>query len=303
MRRFFLILWLLLIVAFIQIHATDSLPMDTLKARTLHFADSEQWDSVIVYGNRWFEAAYEVHDWHGHIIEAHITLGIAYAHIGEYSLALNNLGQAHANATTIQNTEMVNAAFREVLQIAQEEQRHIIEHRKNQQLMWGGIVTLLLTCGLLGLMYRQKSRLLLAIVRQNHEALKFTAQVERKGSSQTDTQKQQLLARLEQMMQEKRIYCENLLTKDRVAELLQTNRTYLSEVVNEAYGKSFTQYINDLRINEAIRLLDNPENERPLKLIGQDLGFNSPTTFNTQFRHRTGMTPAQYRSKVKQLDA
>ena len=102
-------------------------------------------------------------------------------------------------------------------------------------------------------------------------------------------------------MKEQKVYCENLLTKERVAEMLQTNRTYLSQVINEVYGKSFTQYINDLRIEEAVRRLDNPDSRRALRLIGQDLGFNSPTTFNTQFLQRTGMTPTQYRQKVHQL--
>ena len=68
--------------------------------------------------------------------------------------------------------------------------------------------------------------------------------------------------------------------------------------MSEVYQKSFTQYINDLRIDEAIRILDNPKSVRPIRLIGVDLGFNSVTTFNTQFQNRTGMTPAQYRKKV-----
>ena len=58
---------------------------------------------------------------------------------------------------------------------------------------------------------------------------------------------------------------------------------------------------SDLRIEEAIRRLDRPDNRRALRLIGQDLGFNSPTTFHTQFQQRTGLTPSQYRRKVQQL--
>mgnify|MGYP000034235693 FL=1 len=51
-------------------------------------------------------------------------------------------------------------------------------------------------------------------------------------------------------MQEDAVYKENFLTKERVADLLGTNRTYLSQVINEQTQQNFTQYINNYRINE-----------------------------------------------------
>lgn len=277
-------------------------PIDSLRAGTQRFLEAEQWDSAEVWANRWFAAAYQLQDWHGHIIEAHIAMGIVYAHLGDYTLAINNLGQAHANAVNSQNQIRVQEAFAELLDIAQHEQRDIISHRKNQQLMLLALTALTLICASFWLMYRQKSRLLTAIVRQNHEALKREESTEQRAQGLSDEKKRDLLTRLETLMKDPQVYCEHLLTKDRVAEQLETNRTYLSQVINEAYGKSFTQYINDLRINEAIRRLDDPTNQRALRLICQDLGFNSQTTFNTQFQSRTGMTPAQYRKKVQELN-
>lgn len=278
-------------------------PIDSLRAGTQRFLEAEQWDSAEVWANRWFAAAYQLQDWHGHIIEAHIAMGIVYAHLGDYTLAINNLGQAHANAVNSQNQIRVQEAFAELLDIAQHEQRDIISHRKNQQLMLLALTALTLICASFWLMYRQKSRLLTAIVRQNHEALKREESTEQRAQGLSDEKKRDLLTRLETLMKDPQVYCEHLLTKDRVAEQLETNRTYLSQVINEAYGKSFTQYINDLRINEAIRRLDDPTNQRALRLICQDLGFNSQTTFNTQFQSRTGMTPAQYRKKVQELNS
>lgn len=301
MRTLLLILYILLALPTPALRAEAASRLDSLRAATLRHVEAEAWDSAVAVGERWLEAAYKAEDYHGEVIDAHVALGKAYAHLGYYPQAMGNLGQAHANATSAQNAEMVGQAFQEVWNIAQEEQQRIVEHRKNQQLLWLGIVALAVVCLLLLAMYRQKSRLLLAIVRQNHEALRQTQAVKWK-SSLTDEKKRELLVRLDQLMQERRTYCENLLTKDRVAELLGTNRTYLSQAVREAYGKSFTQYINDLRINAAILLLDDPANQRPLRLVCMDLGFNSPTTFNAQFQARTGMTPAQYRIKARQLN-
>ena len=286
-----------------MLRAEANPPIDSLRAGTQRFLEAEQWDSAEVWANRWFAAAYQQQDWHGHVIEAHIAMGIVYAHLGDYTLAINNLGQAHTNAVTSQNQIRVQEAFAELLDIAQHEQRDIISHRKNQQLMLLALTALTLICASFWLMYRQKSRLLTAIVQQNHEALKREESTEQRAQGLSDEKKRDLLTRLETLMKDPQVYCEHLLTKDRVAEQLETNRTYLSQVINEAYGKSFTQYINDLRINEAIRRLDDPTNQRALRLICQDLGFNSPTTFNTQFQSRTGMTPAQYRKKVQELNS
>ena len=286
-----------------MLRAEANPPIDSLRAGTQRFLEAEQWDSAEVWANRWFAAAYQQQDWHGHVIEAHIAMGIVYAHLGDYTLAINNLGQAHTNAVTSQNQIRVQEAFAELLDIAQHEQRDIISHRKNQQLMLLALTALTLICASFWLMYRQKSRLLTAIVQQNHEALKREESTEQRAQGLSDEKKRDLLTRLEILMKDPQVYCEHLLTKDRVAEQLETNRTYLSQVINEAYGKSFTQYINDLRINEAIRRLDDPTNQRALRLICQDLGFNSQTTFNTQFQSRTGMTPAQYRKKVQELNS
>ena len=282
-------------------YVADSLYADSLKQITRHYLEAQRRDSVVKYGSLLFEEAYQQHDWHGNIIEAHVALGIAYAHQGKYELAMSNLGQAHNNATTSHNQQMIHQAFNQIMQIAKEEQQRLVEHRKNIQLLVLGIVALAIICSLFFALYYQKNRLLIALVKRQREALERKSQQERRSQVLADGKKKELIAQLEQLMKEQKAFCENLLTKERVAEMLQTNRTYLSQVINEVYGKSFTQYINDLRIEEALRRLDDPDSRRALRLIGLDLGFNSPTTFNTQFQQRTGMTPAQYRQKVRQL--
>ena len=91
------------------------------------------------------------------------------------------------------------------------------------------------------------------------------------------------------------------ITKDKVAEILGTNRTYLSRIINEQSKLSFTHYVNRFRIEEAIRLLSDPNNETPLKAISTELGFNSISTFYNLFQSSVGMTPSQYRNKVMEL--
>ncbi len=121
------------------------------------------------------------------------------------------------------------------------------------------------------------------------------------SSSLTDEKKQDLFLRLETLLREEKVFTDNLLTKEKVAEMLGTNRTYLSQIINEQTKQTFTQFVNGFRTKEAVRSLSDPDNQTPLKAISAELGFNSMTTFYSQFQAATGMTPAQYRNKVQEL--
>lgn len=105
------------------------------------------------------------------------------------------------------------------------------------------------------------------------------------------------------LMEEKRLYADSNLTRERLAEILNTNRTYLTQVINEKAGVSYPQFINDYRIKEAVRVLsDKKYNNYPLKALCADLGFSSMTTFYKLFQTTVGMTPSTYRKMMLELD-
>lgn len=108
-----------------------------------------------------------------------------------------------------------------------------------------------------------------------------------------------LLPRFVALMENPEVYRDNLLTKDKVAKKLGTNRTYISALVNKEYGMSFTAYVNHLRIQGAIKTLSDPTNTEPLKAIGEALGYNSMTTFYAKFKAVTGMTPTTFRNQSR----
>ena len=62
----------------------------------------------------------------------------------------------------------------------------------------------------------------------------------------------ELFDRLGELMRKDKVYKEKNLTRDKVAALLGTNRTYLSQIINEKTGMSFIYYINSFRIEEAL---------------------------------------------------
>lgn len=120
-------------------------------------------------------------------------------------------------------------------------------------------------------------------------------------SSLTEEKSTNLFSRLEKLMREESIYRDNFLTKEKVADVLGTNRTYLSQIINQQTSFTFTQYINEYRINEAVKLISDPENQIPLKAISSEVGFSSMTTFYKAFQNIVGMTPSQYKNKTIEL--
>lgn len=187
----------------------------------------------------------------------------------------------------------------------------------------GTLVIILLVVFALWYRYKRQNQLYTRIVCQHQEAIRKEQQLREvitslrsqqetvsasspmsekyAASSLTNEKKNSLFQRLEKLMQEDAVYKENLLTKERVADLLGTNRTYLSQVINEQTQQNFTQYINNYRINEAIRLLSDPETDLPLKAVAAEVGFNSMSTFYKIFQNTVGVPPKQYRNKVMSM--
>lgn len=111
----------------------------------------------------------------------------------------------------------------------------------------------------------------------------------------------ELRGRFEALMSDPAVYCDPEISKEKVSRLLGTNRTYVSRMVNRLYGVNFPAYVNALRIREAIRVLSDPDNTVPLKTLAQEIGYSSIATFYVKFKEETGMTPASFRKKVKQI--
>ncbi len=117
------------------------------------------------------------------------------------------------------------------------------------------------------------------------------------GSGLTERQKNELGKKLDKLMKEK-LYLKTKLTIDEVAEKLETNSKYLSQMINESQQKNFYTYINTFRIEEAKRLLkENQHQKYSIQGIARIAGFSSKSSFNEAFRRIVGMTPSEYLEK------
>ena len=75
-----------------------------------------------------------------------------------------------------------------------------------------------------------------------------------------------------------------------IATMLDTNRTYVSRLVNNTYNMSFSDYINTLRIDYAEQYLLHHRDAKQSD-IAAACGFPNASAFNNVFKKITGVTP------------
>ncbi len=102
---------------------------------------------------------------------------------------------------------------------------------------------------------------------------------------------------LTELLEQQEIYCKPDLRLDDLADILHTNKTYVSLVINESFHTNFYTLINQYRIRKAVTLLENPKLQ--IKAICIQSGFYSQSVFNTLFKKEMGITPSEWMKKVK----
>ncbi|MDY0236190.1 MAG: helix-turn-helix domain-containing protein [Gudongella sp.] len=72
---------------------------------------------------------------------------------------------------------------------------------------------------------------------------------------------------------------------------------YLSFKIKEVFGRSFNEYLNQIRVEESTKLL--LDTDKPIGEIAEDVGFSHVRYYNKHFKIHYNCTPVQYRKKYK----
>lgn len=101
---------------------------------------------------------------------------------------------------------------------------------------------------------------------------------------------------IDKNIRENKYYLDEILTLQKLATLLGTNRQYLSNYINREKQKTFYEYINEFRLEEAKSLLDGYDVKHPYSMeeISSLAGFNSYSTFLRSFVKKYGISPSKY---------
>lgn len=110
----------------------------------------------------------------------------------------------------------------------------------------------------------------------------------------------ELAAALDRTMDETRAYRSTDLSLADLARRLDVPPHHLSETLNAGHGRNFYDYVNGWRVQDVKRRLEDPADDHFTVLaLALDAGFASKSAFNATFRKHVGMTPSEYRSRVR----
>ena len=91
-------------------------------------------------------------------------------------------------------------------------------------------------------------------------------------------------------------YLDPDLTLEKLAQQEKVSSGHLSRIINLYGNKSFNDFINELRVEQAKVFLSDPDYDPyTIVSIGLECGFNSKSTFYSAFKKFTSLTPSQYR--------
>lgn len=112
-----------------------------------------------------------------------------------------------------------------------------------------------------------------------------------------DARDSELVARAALALDEKNLFSDENLSLAKIARKAGIPARDLSSAINRATGQNVSQFVNNRRVTEACRLLD--ETKQSATSIMLDVGFSTKSNFNREFRRVTGMSPRQWRGRAR----
>lgn len=189
-----------------------------------------------------------------------------------------------------------------------------------QTILFQASVILFLALGVIGFIrYRRKKiqqkqhdQLLLPITKEpgqttGNEPDKNNVEEEKnekyKRSSLNPIYVEEIIKRLTILMEEEKLYQEENISLQMLSERLSITHHQLSQILNEKLDKSFSDYINYYRIQEAKTLLRDPKRKnQKIITIAFEVGYSTKAAFYNVFKKFTNMTPTEYRKNHEKIE-
>lgn len=91
-------------------------------------------------------------------------------------------------------------------------------------------------------------------------------------------------------------YKDKNFSAKKLAEELATNTRYISAVVNVRFGKNYTSFVNEYRIEEAKKILVDPKYAGlRMEEVSDMVGFSNRQSFYASFYRIMGIAPREYK--------
>lgn len=120
-------------------------------------------------------------------------------------------------------------------------------------------------------------------------------------TSETVERYKKINADLQSLFGEQKVHTDSKLDAEQLSRLLGIGKAELSDFLQAYKHANFYELLNTWRVEEFKRKIEDPKYSH-LDILGVafEAGFGSKATFNRAFKRIEGMTPNQYRKKLKQ---
>ncbi len=148
----------------------------------------------------------------------------------------------------------------------------------------------------------RKNRILVTRIRFQHQKLQKPAatnipnqiqDTEPAKESYRKRQDKELFAAFESLMLTEKLYLNNDLKRDDIVYRLGTNKNYLIQAIQDSTGMNFTDYVNSLRLEASLDLLD--KSNEIISSVAEKCGFKSASHYHRLFIIKYGVSPNTYR--------
>ena len=187
--------------------------------------------------------------------------------------------------------------------------------RRERQIMTTTIIVLLIIALIISLsfyiLYRKNRQLRASysnLYQKNQEVLRLEEEYKKpqleekyKQSRLGESDKQVLYDKIQQILANSKEVFDTDFSLQRLADLTEASYKKVSQVINEKAGCNFNNLINEYRVKEACRRMNDTEQygKYTIEAISTSVGFKSRSTFLLQFKRVTGLTPSEYQRAQK----
>lgn len=197
-----------------------------------------------------------------------------------------------------------NQRMRHELELSTNELELMKMRRRNMIWVFVSLIAFLLVASFYLLWRRQKRMYRILVDQHVHYVQQIemlqagVKQVNALPRDDNDAAEKELFLKLDAFMSRDKLFRQKDVSLDLLAQMTDSNRTYVSKAVNHYAGQSFSSWLNMYRISEAIRLMSR-QDEMPLKQIADEVGYTSMSVFYNAFCKETGLPPGRYRKELQ----
>lgn len=240
--------------------------------------------------------------------DAYVALDTLYAEIGMTDSA-NLFRDLHQklSASSLNNSEFFAARNKLINYEDGRTTKQIYDLEQRVNILVTGIIVFLIVLAII-IFYNHKLRntykMLMQknrqLINEQDENMRLKGEMERPNIKEKNDE---LIGRISEVMNDTSIICNKDFSLQNLSNLVESNTKYVSSAINAIEQGGFKALLNDNRIKEACRRLNDTKYQAyTIQAVAESVGYASVNNFIIQFKRFTGMTPSVYRRMAQEKD-